>query len=481
MWLGAFPLGAGATAIAVFSSAFVFAAVVTSLVAFAKGTGAQYELKGSRVGLVVAAVGMISYLAGTSLQSAILHTFSIAAFYSGCVFYLAGRRAFVSALPASLVILSTFAPTVDSQWGVIYLDWLSWAVIVASEALLWESRKVPKTVACYLCPTFEGKGWSFCGSCGRSIAAMMGPSSRRVLGLAAVAVVIALMFVPALPLVATSPTASAVNYGLGGPQPGNRFAPLPGWSAKASTLSEGGVQVTRYALSKAGTTIEAFVAVAQNTSAFNKTRTLPVSSFAPPSPINESMSGYTFQQKGTKYMDLEGVFQVTMLNGSTVQTGLVAIDVRQKAVDFAADHGSSLYDAAQSVVSWTSNSYFWAGWAENLFSAYQAVSGAAFACSFAFFAVALFTLSRDDELAKQRRLESMHSLEDPEKAVLEAFGPDPNLMTGSQLKDENMKGKYWVPEPAIYSSLEELERRGLVSKSVTLRKWAPVLQWRRLV
>ena len=481
MWLGAFPPRAGVTIITVLSSAFVLAAMVASLVAFAKGTGAQYELKGSRLGLLVAMVGVISYLAGTSLQSPVIHTFSIAVFYAGCVLYLAGRRAFVSALPAGLVMLSTFAPTADSQWGLVYMDWLAWTVIVASEALLWVSRKSPQTVACYLCPTFEGKGWSFCGSCGRKIAPLMGPSSRRILGLAAVSVLIALMFVPSMALVTTGPATSAVNYGLGGPQSGNGFAPLPGWSAKASTLSEGGVQVTQYTLSKAGTTIEAFVAASQSTNVFNRTRTAPVSSFAPPSPVNESMAGYSFQQKGTRYLDLEGVFQVTMLNGSSVQTGLVAIDIRQTAAQFAADHGSSFYSAAASVASWTSNSNFWSGWAGNLFSAYQVFSQAAVACSFACFAVGLFTVARDDELARSRRRESMHSLEDPEKAVLEAFGSGSDLMTGSQLRDENMKGRYWVPDPAIYSTLDELERRGLVSTSVTLNRWAPVLKWRRLV
>jgi hypothetical protein len=480
MWLSAFPPQGGPTAISVFSTAFVLAAMITSMVAFAKGTGAQYELKGRRLGLIVAMVGIISYLAGTSLQSGIIHTFSIAAFYSGCVLYLAGRRAFVSTLPASFMILSTFTPTAYTQWGLIYVDWLAWAVIVASGVLQWESRKTPQMAACYLCPSYESRGWSFCGSCGRKIASVMGPSSRRLAGLALFAVLMAFAFVPTVPLITTAPV-SAVDYGLGGPRLGDHFAPLPGWSAKISTLSEGGVQVGEYTLSSAGTTIDAFVASSQNTTVFNGTRTSPVSPFAVRSPVNESMVGYSFQQKGTKYVDFEGVFQVTMLNGSSVQIGLVAIDLRQTAAGFASDHGSSLYAAAESVISWTSSSNFWSGWAENLFSAYQALYQAAVACSFASFGVALFTLARDDELAKSRRLESMHALEDPEKAVLEAFGPDSTPMTGAELRERNLKGNYWVPEPAIYSSLEELERRGLVSASVTLKKWAPLLRWRRLV
>jgi len=481
MWLEVFPLGAGPTTVNLLTSAIVLAAMVLSTVAFAKGTGAQYQLKGSRVGLLVAAVGIISYLAGTSLQSTVTHTFSIALFYSGCVLYLAGTRAFVSALPVSLIILSTFVPTASSQWGAIYLDWLSWGLIVASAALLWESRGAPRTPACSLCSSFENRRWSFCGSCGRKIAPIIGPSSRRLAGLAAIAVVIALLFLPTVPLVMTAPPVAAVSYGLGGPQPGDHFAPLPGWSAKTSSLSEGGIQVSEYTLSKAGTTIQAYIAAPQNTSAFNYTRTAPVSSFVVPSPINESMVGYYFQQKGTKYMDLQGVFQVATLNGSGVQTSLVAIDLRQTAAEFAADHGSSLYAAAQSVITWTSDSTFWSGWAVNLSSAYRAFSVAAVACSFACVAVALFTVARDDELAKSRKLESMHALEDPEKAVLEAFGSGFTAMTGSQIREENLRRNYWVPEPAIYASLEELQRRGLVSTSVTLRNWAPVLQWRRLV
>ena len=74
MWLEVFPLGSRPTTVDLLTSAIVLAAMISSTVAFAKGTGAQYQLKGSRFGLLVAAVGFISYLAGTSLQSTVTHT-----------------------------------------------------------------------------------------------------------------------------------------------------------------------------------------------------------------------------------------------------------------------------------------------------------------------------------------------------------------------------------------------------------------------
>ena len=481
MWWGAFPPEAVPPTSVIFSTALVLAAMIASAWAIAKGTGAQYALKGTRVGFLIAVIGIISYLAGTSFQSEIIHTLSIAVFYSGCVLYLAGARAFVSALPAGFIMLLTFAPTAYGELGLIYLDSLAWALIVISAALLWDSRNVPQIAPCHICPSYESRGRRFCGSCGRKLGPTTGPSSRRLLGLAVSAVVMAILFIPTFPLVTTGPSVSAVNYGLGGPQLMDNFAPLSGWSTRASTLSVGGVPVSEYTLSNAGTTIEAFVAATQDASVFNETRSTPVSSLTLPSSIAQSMVGYSFQQKGTQYIDLEGSFQVTMVNGSSVQSSLVAINLRENAADFEADHGSSLYSAAESVISWTSTSYLWSGWAVNFYSAYQLVSQAAIACSFACLGVVLFTLARDDELVKSRRLESMRALENPEKAVLEAFGPGSYPVTGVQLREENLKGNYWVPESAVYSSLDELERRGLISTSVTIKNWVPVLQWRRLV
>lgn len=480
MWFGAFPSAAALTLDGAFSAFLVLAALVVSLAAFAKGMGARYELKGRSVGLIVAVAGSLSYLTGTSVQSAAIHSISIAVFYSGCVLYLAGARALVSALPFSLIELSTFAPIEYGQWGLIYLDGLAWALVVTSVALLWDSRKAPKTAACHLCSSFESRGLSFCGSCGRMVAPVLGPSSRRLFGIAAAAVVIALLFVPAFPLVTTTPSISVVNFGLGGPQAGTQFAPLPGWGAKTTPLSVGGAKISEYTLTKGGISIQAFVAVSQNVSAFNKTRTAPVSPIGVPSSISQSMAGYSFQHGGTGYVDVQGTFQASVLNGSSIQDTQVAIDLRQTEVGFASDNGSSLYSAASGVISWTSTSSYWSGWAADVVSACQFLYQAAIASSFAAIGVALFTIARDGELANARRLEAMHALEEPEKAVLEAFGSGSTPVVGSQLRDANLKGSYWVPEPAIYSSLDELERRGLVSASVTLRNWVPVLQWRRL-
>lgn len=480
MWIGSFPLGALPTAYAAFSGTLVLTAMVLSLIAFAKGTGAQYELRGTRLGLLLAVAGILSYLTGTSIQSAVLHSLSMAVFYTGCVLYLAGARAFVSALPMSLIVLSTFAPFEYGQWGLIYLGGLAWALVVTSAALLWDSRKVPQMVACHLCSSFESRRWSFCGSCGRMIGRVVAPPAGRLLGIAVAAVVIAVMFVPAFPLVTANSSVSLANFGLGGPQTGNQFAPLPGWNVKTVPVSEGVGQINEYTLTKGGTTIEAFVAPFQNDSVFNRTRTASVSQFGVPSSISQSMKGYSFQQGGNRYVDLQGVFQASVLNDSGILNAAVAIDLRQAATGFASDNGSSLYGAASNVISWTSTSSYWSGWAADVVSACQLLYQAAIACSFAAIAVALFTVARDGELTNSNRLESMHALEAPERAVLEAFGPASTPVTGSQLRDANLKGSYWVPEPAIYSSLEELERRGLVSASVILRNWAPVLQWRRL-
>ena len=481
MWLGAFPLGARPALDTAFSSGLVLVAMIVSVAAFAMGTGAEYDLRGTRVGLVVAVAAVVSYLTGTSVESGPVHAVSMAAFYLGCVLFLAGARAFVSALPLGLIMLSTFAPVTYGQWGLIYLDGLAWALVVTSAALLWDSRRAPKSAACHLCSSFEGKGESFCGSCGRMLAPVIGPSSRRLLGVAAVAVVIAVMFIPTFPLVTSDRPASLVNFGLGGPQTGTQFAPLAGWDARAATLTGVGSQVDGYTLTKGGVTIVAFVAPYQNASAFNKTRTAPVSPIGVPSSFAQSMAGYSFQQGGTKYVDLPGVLQASVLNGSSIQGAQVAIDLRQTSAGFESDNGSSLYSVASGVISWTSTSSYWSGWAADFASACQFLYQAAVACSFAAIAVALFTVARDGELASSRKLEGMHALGEPEKAVLEAFGAGSAPMTGSQLRDANLKGGYWVPETAIYSSLEELQRRGLVSASVNLRDWAPVLQWRRLV
>jgi hypothetical protein len=383
-----------------------------------------------------------------------------------------------------LVVTSSFAPADFGLGGLFYLDGLAWALIVTSASLLWISKRSTELPACGLCDHFKNKGESFCGSCGRLVAPLASPPSRRLLGLGVFAIVMLAALALTVPIVASTPSVSLNNYGLGGPRVGNQFAPLSGWGATTSTLSENGQPVYEYTLTKGSTSIVALVAASQNpqalVSALNKTRPDPATLAKVPASVSQSYVGYSFEQKGTTFVDLQGVFQVCMLGPSGVQTAFVVVDLRQTMTSFTADHGSALYGAATSVIAWTSASSRWSGIVENMTSVFQLFSQLAYVCSFAGFGVVLFTAARDDELAKTRRLESMHALEEPETAVLNALGPGSHQMTGAQLRESMMQLDPWVSETVFYSSLEELARRGLVSGSPT-RNWRPMFLWKRLV
>lgn len=466
---------------AIFSAALVIGAMVVSLAAFAKAVGAQYGIKGSRGGLVVAVLGFVFYLVGTSVASAPIHAFSIAALFCGCTLYLAGWRAFVSALPSGLMATSSFAPIVRGEWGLVYLDSLAWAILVTSFALLWDLRNVPPTAPCGLCNSFEVRKWGFCGSCGRQISRISGPSFNKVLGVAVFALVLAVAFTTAVPLADTTASPSLVNFSLGGPQDGGQFAPLSGWGSVTSTFSQGGVRFEEYTLTNGRASMDALVASSSDANVFNRTRTGTLAAQALPPAIAEYMTGYKFVQKGTSYVDIQGVFQVTMLNGSGVQNAPVSIDLRQTESAFAADHGSSLYGAAYSLISWTTTSSQWSTWAGGFYSAYQLFSQAAVASSFAWVGIVLFTVARDDELGKSKRREAALALGETERAVLRAFGQGSTPLVGAQVAATALRDDPMVVETRIYSALDELERRGLVSKSVTLVNSEPVLKWRRLV
>ena len=480
MWLGAFPVNGGLTTSAVLSAALAVGAIVLSIAAFAKGAGAQYAVKGSRRGLVVAVLGFVLYLAGTSMGSAPVHAFSIALFFCGCAFFLAGWRALVSALPSGLIVTSSFAPFVRGQWGLIYLDSLAWAILVTSMGLLWDLRSAPRTAPCGLCLPFEIKGWGFCGACGRQISEVSGPSPRALVGFVIFALAMAAAFEVGVPLaVAANPPSLAV-FTLGGPQGGGHFAPLPSWGSLSSSFSQGGIQFKEYALTNKGAFVDAFVASSPDANVFNKTRTGTVTAVALPPAIAQYMSAYTFVQKGTGYVDIQGAFQVTTMNESVVQGALVSIDLRQTASAFAADHGSSLYGAAYSVISWAAASSQWSPWAGDLSSAYRLFSQAAVASSFACVGVVLFTVARDDEQARSKRSEAARALDEPESLVLGAFGSRSRSLTGAQIAGMVARADPRLDEGRTYSALDELERRGLVSKSVTLVDSEPVLKWRRL-
>jgi hypothetical protein len=485
MWLGAFPGITGVTLSGFLSLTLVAVAMVLSVVAFARAAGPQYELRGSRAGVLLAIVGILSYLIGTSLQSAFLHVFSIALFYWGCVLYLGGLRSLISTLPCGLVVLSLFAPVVYGVWGLIYLDGLSWAIIVASMGVLWQTRSQPRPPGCDMCTYFEIKRESFCLSCGRLIGPLVGPSSRRFLGFAVFVIAMLGVLSLTVPVLTVSPTVSMISFGLGGPQTYNHFAPLQGWSVTGLAVSGNGTLVDDYHLADGRASLEALVATSQSpgaaTAALNLTNVSPISASALPASIAQSMAGYTVDQRGTGYVGLDGVFRVEMLNGSKASSTFVAIVLQQTASSFSGDHGATLYLAGNNIIGWASASGQWSGVVQGLLYTYQSFSQAAYACSLAGFGVILFTISRDDELARTRRLESTRALGEPEKAVLRGFVSSPRTGMGAQIREGVRRSDPWVSDSAFYSSMEELSRRGLVSSTVLLQNGSPRLLWKCLV
>ena len=459
--------------------------IVLSAAVFARETGSQYDLKSRRLGIPVATVGIIGYLVGTSLGNPLLHAASIIAFYWGSVLYLAGTRSFVATLPPGLLVISLAFPYVYGAAGLVYLDGFSWALLVASIALLGIRRKGPAPPACAFCANFAEKGRSFCSSCGRYLAPVAAPSPRKIVGFAIFTIATLALLSITVPLLVATPTVSLENYGIGGPQVPNQFAPLSGWGTRSTTLIVNGTQVEEYTLTRGTITIQALVSISGDPNsaarALNLTRVgaIPDSSF-PPS-ISQSMSGYTLTVGRTKYVGLDGVFLAQLLNRSTLSRVFLAIDLRQTTTSFGTDHGLSLYATAQNVISWAGGSANWSSVAGTLLSTYQLFSQTATAVSFGGIGVILFTVARDDELAKSRRKESMYSLGSSEEAVLQAFGHGSGTKKGELLLGSGWRANPWISDSAFFSSLDELARRGLVSPSVTIERARPTLYWRRLV
>jgi hypothetical protein len=483
MWLDAFPPTFPPTVVGAVSTAFVVAAMAVSMVAFSEGVGSQYDLKGSRAGLLLAIAGIISYLLGTSLQSDILHVLSIAVFYWGCVLSFGGVRPLASTLPFGMLVLTLFVPRAYGTQGLLFLEGLSWAVLIASAVLLWRSRRSVEPMRCYLCASFKERGEGFCGSCGRLIGpTTAAPSRKGLIGFAVFTVAMLALLILTVPLLTVNPTVSFVYAGLGGDKTSNSFVPLSGWGVRTQTLQ--GHSIDSYVLSNGKTSIQAFVAASQfpqvAASALNAARGNITGSPSLPPSLGGQMSGYTIAKNGIDYNGVQGVFQVGMLNGSELLNAFVAVDLRQTAVSFRADNGSALYGAAAAVVGWASASGQWVPTVQGLIWSYQFFAQAAYLCSFAVIVVIIFTVARDDELTKTRRLESTPALTKSEAAILRAFDSGPKWMTGEQIQDSAIKVDSSASDTALYSSLTEVSRRGLVSSAVLMRNGRPTLLWKRL-
>jgi len=484
MWLNAFPVEIAISLEGVILTVLSLGAMVISIVAFAKALGSQYELRGSRAGLFLAAAGILAYLVGTSLQNDILHLLSVALFYWGGVLYLGGIRSLVSALPCGLIVMSLFIPRVSRVWGLPYVEGLSWAVIVTSAFVLLNPGKSKEPLGCGLCASFKERGRGFCGSCGRLLGPTTSTVSRKTIaGFAVVTVAMLALLTYTVPMLSVAPGTSFVNVGLGGAQSSSP-APVPGWGVKAAGVPGSG-QPGTYTLTNGRTSIQAYVFTSSDprsaASALIPLRGKATNSSGLPASIAAAMSGYTVRQHGTDYVGLQGVFQVGMLNGSRVSTTFVAVDLKEASASFRADNGSALYGASKALIGWASTSQLLTPTVAVLLSAYQFFAQEALLCSLAIAVVVLFTVARDDELAKERRLESSHALTGYERSVLRAFDSGPQMMTGEQLQGLTKEIDPNVSDAAFYSSLEDVSRRDLVSPSVIVRAGRPTLLWKCLL
>ena len=485
MWLAAFHPVLALTASGALTVALVLSAMALSLLAFAKELGPEYGGRGSRVGLVVAALATLAYIGGTATGSDPVHVISIATFYLGSVLYLGGTRSLLCALPSGLVLLSLSLSAVSGNWGTIYLDGLSWALVSSSVAYLLVRRNVPSPAGCVLCAYFRLRDRTFCSSCGRLFGRVALPISRqRVAGFAAFSAVLLLALSLTVPLVYTSPTVTLVSFSLGGSQGNQLFAPLPGWGVSA-ILPKNGSAVSGYTLSQGKVSIQAYVATSQtNYDALSlvnsaKANSTPYSGL--PAGISGSMDGYVFKQGHTLYVGIQGAFPVGTPTGSGATGTYVAVDLRQPLSAFQADHGASLYGAASSVIGWSSSWSLWSPVVGPLLWLYQTLSQFAYLCSFSVVGIVLFTVARDDELAKARRIESVRGLDSEESEMLGVFIAGPRTQTGEELRKSVRETLTHMTDSEFYDSLDELSRRDLVAPSVVLRRGMPTLYWRRTI
>ena len=485
MWLAAFHPVLALTVGGVLTLALVLSAMALSLLAFAKELGPEYGAGGSRVGLIVVAIAILAYIAGSASGSDPVHVLSIATFYLGSVLYLGGTRSLISALPSGLVLLSLYLSAAYGNWGTIYVDGLSWVLASGSAAYLVVRRNAPSPAGCGLCGYFRLRGRTFCSSCGRMVGRVaLHISRRRLEGFAAFSAVMLIALSLTVPLVYTSPTVALVSFGLGGSQANQRFAPLPNWGVSAIP-SKNGSEVNGYTLSQGKVTLQAYVATSQTSygalSAVNsaKANTTPYSSL--PAGISGSMGGYILRQGRTEYVGVQGVFPTGTPTGSGATGTFVAIDLRQPLSAFQADRGAALYGAASSVIGWSSSWGLWSPILGPLLWLYQTFSQSAYICSFSVIGVILFTVARDDELAKGRRVESVRGLEDEESRILDVFVAGPQTMTGEELFKSVRETLTRITDSEFYDSLDELVRRDLVTPLVILRTGAPKLYWKRTI
>jgi hypothetical protein len=485
MLVRSFPLGPMTSVGNTISTVLTLAAMVVSVVSFSKATGAQFELKGSRTGILLSISGVLTYLLGTSLSSDSLHLLSIAVLYWGCVLSLGGLRSLISTVPGGLLLVSLYIPRASGIWGLTYLDVLSWSLIVASVALLLYSRRAIEPFACGLCASFRRNGEGFCRSCGRLVGKTTVALPRgAVAGMVAFTIIMFVLFTLTVPVLTTTPAASFVSYGLGGPQ-SSETLPLAGWSVKAQTFTVDGHQLSGYLLTSGKESIEAYVSASTNPQVVTSNLVLARGNSsdhrALPQTLGKQMSGYNLVLHGATYVDLQGLLPVAMLNGSRVVSSFVAVDLKQTDASFNKDNGTALYSVSTAFTGWTSSSAVLGPVVAGLISLFQSFSQETYFFSFATAVIVLFTVSRDDELAKVRRLESSHALTNSEAAILAAFGPGDGWKTGEQVQESAKMADPSVSDSNFFTALDSVSRRDLVRGSVVLRKRNPTLLWRSLI
>ena len=289
----------------VFSVGLGAIAIVLSVLALSKGTGPQLELKGSRAGLAFAVLGIVFFLEGTSVSSPFLHSVSIALFYCGSALYLAGPRALLFTLPAGLIFASSFAPLTYGFWGIMYLDGLAYAEVVASVGVLWVRRKSPLVLECFLCGFFRTLGRDYCSACGKLFASPRVPLPKgKFLGFGAFVAAMMIALSLTIPLATATPNMSLVNYGLGGPSEASGFAPLPGWGLTQLPPAASAPGVEGYTLTQGLNRIQTYISASpfpgSALSSVNSTMTHPIPFSRVPRSLSPTMAGYTFTYGGAK-------------------------------------------------------------------------------------------------------------------------------------------------------------------------------------
>ncbi|MDA4119285.1 MAG: hypothetical protein OK436_01735, partial [Thaumarchaeota archaeon] len=461
---------------------FVTTAMVISVLSFSMALGSQFDLKGSRVGLLLSIAGVLAYLLGASAQSGFLHFISVPVFYWGCVLSLGGLRSLVSTIPGGLLAVSLFVLSASSLFGLAFLLAFSWALIVTSAVLLLRTRRASEPPGCGLCASFRRNGDSFCRSCGRLVGKTAMAVPRRAVGaLVVFTILMSALLTFSVPLLRTTPTVSYVAFGLGGVQSSNTL-PLSSWSMKAETFIVNGHQLSGYVLISGKQSVDAYVIASTNhqsvDSSLGSARSNSTTHRSLPSSIAQQMSGYDITLHGANYVDLQGVLPVGLLNGSRVDQAFIGVDLKQSVASFNSDNGTAIYSASTAVAGWASSSMFWSPLVGNFFSAVKLFSQEIYLVSVAAVVLMLFTVARDDELGKVRRHESSFALTRSEEAILGAFPPQSTWMTGEQIHQAVRSSGPKMSDLVFFAALDSVSNRGLVIESVVLSSGQPTLMWR---